>query len=161
MAVETRYVVIRTDKSNKEQEVMTFTDKRAADEYDKMLDMADGMFELLQSQTLQDEVGLADEQCEALSIFLAKQREEVLIALQAKKKPAAKASKSKAVKAKSEEQAELNINRSGGNSDVSNDVSNDVNTDVKKNKSDPESDVHSDDTEDNLIDFIIEKDDAA
>ncbi|QTH64713.1 YebG family protein [Psychrosphaera ytuae] len=146
MAVETRYVVIRTDKSNKEQEVMTFTDKRAADEYDKMLDMADGMFELLQSNELQGELKLADEQCEALSIFLAKQREEVLIALQAKKKPVSKANKSKSSKAKSENQAQLDIN-----DEVS----------TKKIQSESESDVHSDDIEDNLIDFVIEKDDAA
>ena len=146
MAVETRYVVIRTDKSNKEQEVMTFTDKRAADEYDKMLDMADGMFELLQSNELQGELKLADEQCEALSIFLAKQREEVLIALQAKKKPVSKANKSKPSKAKSENQAQLDIN-----DEVS----------TKKIQSESESDVHSDDIEDNLIDFVIEKDDAA
>ena len=146
MAVETRYVVIRTDKSNKEQEVMTFTDKRAADEYDKMLDMADGMFELLQSNELQGELKLADEQCEALSIFLAKQREEVLIALQAKKKPDSKANKSKPSKAKSENQAQLDIN-----DEVS----------TKKIQSESESDVHSDDIEDNLIDFVIEKDDAA
>ncbi|MDC2890919.1 YebG family protein [Psychrosphaera algicola] len=81
MAVATQYVVIRTTRQNEEQEVMTFTDKRAADDYDKMLDMADGMFELLHNS----DVTLSEEQCEELSIFLAKEREEVLIALQAKK----------------------------------------------------------------------------
>ncbi|MDU0114350.1 YebG family protein [Psychrosphaera aquimarina] len=81
MAVETRYVVIRSNRNNEEQEVMTFTDKRSADDYDKMLDMADAMFEVLHNST----VNLPEQQCEELSIFLAKQREDVLVALQAKK----------------------------------------------------------------------------
>ncbi|MDA8621862.1 YebG family protein [Psychrosphaera sp.] len=140
MAVETRYVVIRTDKSNKEQDVMTFTDKRAADEYDKMLDMADDMFELLQ----QSGVKVDDQQAEELSIFLAKQREEVLIALQAKKKPTAKKSKPKA-NADAENQTDL-VDEAG---------------DSKKLKSELQSEPHSEDSEDNLVDFVIEKDDAA
>ncbi len=138
MAVETRYVVIRTDKSNKEQDVMTFTDKRAADEYDKMLDMADDMFELLQKSG----VNVEDKEVEALSIFLAKQREEVLFALQAKKKPAPKKAK-----AKSEKQTDL--------------VDSTQEPVAKKQKSEAESDSHSNEAEDNLVDFVIEKDDAA
>lgn len=145
MAVETRYVVIRTDKSNKEQEVMTFTDKRAADEYDKMLDMADDMFELLQQDVIKGQLEINDEQCEALSIFLAKQREDVLIALQAKKKPTAKASSKK--KKADENQPELGLDASANSS--------------KKPKSETESVSHSEETEDNLVDFVIEKDDAA
>lgn len=145
MAVETRYVVIRTDKSNKEQDVMTFTDKRAADEYDKMLDMADDMFELLQ----QSGVKVDDQQAEELSIFLAKQREEVLVALQAKKKPVAKKSKSKPAN-----QADLvdNADESEKNEKVNS---------AKKTESELQSDAHSEESEDNLIDFVIEKDDAA
>lgn len=144
MAVETRYVVIRTDKSNKEQEVMTFTDKRAADEYDKMLDMADGMFELLQHEDLKGQLEINDQQCEALSIFLAKQREDVLIALQAKKKPTAKA----ATKKKKADEAQPDLDLSSGET-------------AKKTKSEAESVSRSEDTEDNLVDFVIEKDDAA
>ncbi|GAB3004043.1 YebG family protein [Psychrosphaera aestuarii] len=145
MAVETRYVVIRTDKSNKEQDVMTFTDKRAADEYDKMLDMADDMFELLQ----QSGVKVDDQQAEELSIFLAKQREDVLIALQAKKKPV-----TKKPKAKSDTQADLvdTADESEKNEQANN---------AKKTESELQSDAHSDESEDNLIDFVIEKDDAA
>lgn len=145
MAVETRYVVIRTDKSNKEQDVMTFTDKRAADEYDKMLDMADDMFELLQ----QSGVKVDDQQAEELSIFLAKQREDVLVALQAKKKPVAKKPK-----AKSDNQADLvdTADESEKNEQANS---------VKKTESELQSDTHSDESEDNLIDFVIEKDDAA
>ncbi|MFT6193198.1 MAG: dsDNA-binding SOS-regulon protein [Cognaticolwellia sp.] len=76
MAVESRYVVIR-----KAVEVETFMDKRAADEYDKMLDIADGLSVILE----QASVEISESICEELSIYLAQNREEVLVALQAKK----------------------------------------------------------------------------
>ncbi|MBL4909404.1 MAG: YebG family protein [Alteromonadaceae bacterium] len=76
MAVESRFVVIRNGV-----EVQTFMDKKAADEYDKMLDMADNLTTMLSSS----DVALSDELTEELSIFLAQNRDEVLIALQAKK----------------------------------------------------------------------------
>jgi dsDNA-binding SOS-regulon protein len=76
MAVESRYVVIR-----KAVEVETFMDKRAADEYDKMLDIADGLSEILE----QAPVELSENIREELSVYLAQNREEVLVALQAKK----------------------------------------------------------------------------
>jgi len=83
MAVEARYVVIRQNA-----EVKTFMDKKAADEYDKMLDMADNLTEMLAKAP----VALSEDIAEELSVFLASNREDVLIALQAKKpKPAAKA----------------------------------------------------------------------
>ena len=78
MAVETRYVVVRGGN-----EIMTFADKKAADEYDRMLDMADNLNELLGGAKLQ----LDDAQREDLSIYLAKNRDEVLYALLAKKRP--------------------------------------------------------------------------
>ena len=111
MAVESRFVVIRNGV-----EAKTFMDKKSADEYDKMLDMADNL-SLMFSQS---SVELSDSANEELSIFLAQHREEVLVALLAKKptktivkksvekvtdlpiaeteikKPAAKAKKSKA-----------------------------------------------------------------
>lgn len=80
MAVESRFVVIRQGV-----EVETFMDKKAADEYDKMLDMADNLAEMLTTVP----VKLSDNDKEELSIYLAKHREEVLIALQAKKPKAA------------------------------------------------------------------------
>lgn len=96
MAVESRFVVIREGV-----EVKTFMDKKSADEYDKMLDMADGITALLESSPVE----LSEDVKEELSIYLAKSREDVLIALQAKKaKPAAKATKPKAVE-KSDELA--------------------------------------------------------
>lgn len=76
MAVESRFVVIRQGV-----EVETFMDKKAADEYDKMLDMADNLTEMFEQAPIE----LNDEMKEELSIFLAKHREDVLIALQAKK----------------------------------------------------------------------------
>jgi len=87
MAVESRFVVIRQGV-----EVQTFMDKKAADEYDKMLDMADGLTEIFEAAPIE----LSETIMEDLSIYLAQHREEVLIALQAKKakpvkKPVAKA----------------------------------------------------------------------
>ena len=81
MAVESRFVVIRNGV-----EVETFMDKKAADEYDKMLDMADNLTEMLQKAPIE----LSESIQEELSIYLAKNREDVLIALQAKKPKVAK-----------------------------------------------------------------------
>ncbi|PSW12582.1 multidrug DMT transporter permease [Photobacterium sanctipauli] len=81
MAVIVKYVVERNG-----EEKMTFTSKSEADAYDKMLDMADDMFTLLgESKLFEDEA-----KQEELSLFLAQKREEVLIALGAKKKAAPK-----------------------------------------------------------------------
>ena len=76
MAVESRFVVIRQGV-----EVETFMDKKAADEYDKMLDMADSLAEMFESTTLDLDEKIREELC----IYLAKNREDVLVALQAKK----------------------------------------------------------------------------
>ncbi|WP_371186741.1 YebG family protein [Thalassotalea maritima] len=98
MAVESRFVVVRDGV-----EVETFMDKKSADEYDKMLDMADSLSELLEQSPLK----LDDQVVEELSVFLAKHRDDVLISLQAKKaKPAItkKVATSKAVSSKVAEQ---------------------------------------------------------
>ncbi|KGJ90687.1 YebG family protein [Colwellia psychrerythraea] len=76
MAVESRFVVIRNGV-----EAKTFMDKKSADEYDKMLDMADNLSQMFS----QSSVELSDSANEELSIFLAQHREEVLVALLAKK----------------------------------------------------------------------------
>lgn len=76
MAVESRFVVIRQGA-----EVQTFMDKRAADEYDKMLDMADSLAEML----TQAPVELSEQVREELGIYFAQHRDDVLVALQAKK----------------------------------------------------------------------------
>ncbi len=76
MAVESRFVVIRQGV-----EVETFMDKKAADEYDKMLDMADNLSEMFKSVPFE----LSEEIKEDLSIYLAQNRENVLVELQEKK----------------------------------------------------------------------------
>ena len=76
MAVESRFVVIRHGV-----EANTFMDKKSADEYDKMLDMADNLAEVFAQSTIE----LTESMSEELSIYLAQNREEVLVALLAKK----------------------------------------------------------------------------
>lgn len=89
MAVIVKYVVERNG-----EEKMTFTSKTEADAYDKMLDVADELFTLLnESNLIEDE-----EKQEELSLYLAKHKEDVLVALGAKRKPAPKKAKIEAVK---------------------------------------------------------------
>ena len=76
MAVETRYAVVR-----KGVEVLLTTDKKEADEYDKMLDTA----ELLELLIHEAELNLDEAVVESLSIHLAKNKQDVLVALGAKK----------------------------------------------------------------------------
>lgn len=99
MAVESRFVVIRNGV-----EAKTFMDKKSADEYDKMLDMADNLSQVFS----QSSVELSDSANEELSIYLAQHREEVLVALLAKKpaKVAVKKADEKVVEAESVEVAD-------------------------------------------------------
>ncbi len=94
MAVESRFVVIRHGV-----EAKTFMDKKSADEYDKMLDMADNLANVFAQSPLE----LSDSASEELSIYLAQHREEVLIALFAKK-PASKVPVKKAAKKAAEKE---------------------------------------------------------
>ena len=87
MAVESRFVVMRNGV-----EVETFMDKKAADDYDKMLDIADSLVDMLNKAPAKMDENIVEE----LSIYLAQNRDDVLVALQAKKakvasKPATKA----------------------------------------------------------------------
>lgn len=66
MAVAVKYVVVRNG-----EEKMTFANKKDADAYDKMLDLADSLGEWLQ----QAPITLEDEQREGLSFFLAENKE--------------------------------------------------------------------------------------
>ena len=76
MAVIIKYVVERNGA-----EKMTFTSKAEADAYDKMLDTADELTTFLSNSKL-----LADEQVtEALALYMAQQKDELLVALGAKK----------------------------------------------------------------------------
>lgn len=142
MAVKTQYVVIRTNKDGEELEVKTFTDKRSADDYDKMLDMADAVHALLEHT----EVSLTDKDKEELSIFFAQNREELLIALQAKKKPVTK-------KKNNDKQQNLLNDEEVDISPAS--LSETLLTDNKSAKQEIT------ENEAKLVDFVIEKDDAA
>jgi dsDNA-binding SOS-regulon protein len=88
MAVENRFVVIRHGV-----EAKTFMDKKSADDYDKMLDMADNLADVFTKSP----IDLSDAVSEELSIYLAQNRDEVLVALLAKK-PAPKAPIKKSTK---------------------------------------------------------------
>ncbi len=81
MAVIVKYVVERNG-----EEKMTFASKAEADAYDKLLDMSEELFELLGKSDLIDDENKRDE----LAMFLAQNKEEVLFALGAKRKPAPK-----------------------------------------------------------------------
>ncbi len=96
MAVESRFVVIRHGV-----EAKTFMDKKSADDYDKMLDMADNLAGVFAKST----IDLSDAASEELSIYLAQHRDEVLIALLAKKPPV-KASAKKSTKKSAEKETD-------------------------------------------------------
>ncbi|MFT5547117.1 YebG family protein, partial [Rheinheimera aquimaris] len=83
MAVIIKYVVERNGA-----EKMTFTSKAEADAYDKMLDTADELSSFLTATELMSN----EKQTEALALYLAQHKDDLLIALGAKK-PAAKADK--------------------------------------------------------------------
>lgn len=93
MAVIVKYVVERNG-----EEKMTFTSKAEADAYDKMLDMADELFELLAKSELIEQ----EDAQEKLAMYLAQNKEEVLYALGAKRRPTPK--KAKAAKTAVSEQ---------------------------------------------------------
>ncbi|EAW1399274.1 DNA damage-inducible protein YebG [Salmonella enterica subsp. enterica] len=82
MAVEVKYVVIREG-----EEKMSFTSKKEADAWDKMLDTAD----LLDTWLEQSPVVLEDGQREALSLWLAEHKEVLSTILKTGKLPSAQA----------------------------------------------------------------------
>lgn len=84
MAVIVKYVVERNG-----EEKMTFTSKAEADAYDKMLDMADELFDLLGKSDLLEDEGKRED----LAMFLAQNKEELLYALGAKRRPTPKKEK--------------------------------------------------------------------
>ncbi|QMI05477.1 DNA damage-inducible protein YebG [Citrobacter sp. RHB25-C09] len=82
MAVEIKYVVIREG-----EEKMSFTSKKEADAYDKMLDTAD----LLDTWLEQSPLALEDEQREALSLWLAEHKDVLSTILKTGKLPSPQA----------------------------------------------------------------------
>lgn len=69
MAVIVRYIVERNGV-----EKMTFTTKKEADAYDKMLDIADNLFEFIESA----ELDIDESKIEDLSLFLAENKDTTL-----------------------------------------------------------------------------------
>lgn len=92
MAVIVKYIVVRNG-----EEKMTFATKKEADAYDKMLDIADNLFEFLEKSKIK----IDETQLEEISLLLAENRMElihVLRGLKPPKKPMAKPSTKPAVK---------------------------------------------------------------
>jgi dsDNA-binding SOS-regulon protein len=69
MAVIVKYIVVRNG-----EEKMTFATKKEADAYDKMLDIADNLFEFLDKSELK----LPEDQMEQISLLLAENRDAVM-----------------------------------------------------------------------------------
>ena len=69
MAVITQFVVVREGV-----EKMTFTSKKEADAYDKMLDIADNLFPFIQNSDL----NLEENTLEQLSFYLASNKDDLL-----------------------------------------------------------------------------------
>ena len=68
MAVIVQYIVERNGVQK-----MTFTDKKEADQYDKMLDIAESLYEYIDAANLP----LSEESLEPLSLFLAENSIEI------------------------------------------------------------------------------------
>jgi dsDNA-binding SOS-regulon protein len=78
MAVVVKYVVVKNG-----EEKMTFTSKKEADAYDRLLDIADVMAEFLANS----ELDLTDVQCEAVGHYLAMNRDDISQILKSGKLP--------------------------------------------------------------------------
>ncbi len=72
MAVIVKFIVVRNG-----EEKMTFATKKEADEYDKMLDIADNVFGFLENSKIK----LDETQLEAISLLLAENREKLMLIL--------------------------------------------------------------------------------
>ena len=91
MAVIVKYIVVRNG-----DEKMTFATKKEADEYDKMLDIADNVLEFLENSKLSLEVN----QLQDMSLYMAENRNNLMAILKGsqpgKKAPAPSAPKAQA-----------------------------------------------------------------
>ena len=76
MAVIVKYIVVRNG-----EEKMTFATKKEADAYDKMLDIADNLFEFLDKSKIK----LNENQLEDISLLLAEKKDKVMTILRGKK----------------------------------------------------------------------------
>jgi len=85
MAVIVKFIVVRNG-----EEKMTFATKKEADAYDKMLDVADNLFEFLDSSKLK----LNENQLEDISLLLSENKDKVMTILRGQKTTKAAAKKS-------------------------------------------------------------------
>ena len=69
MAVIVKYIVVRNG-----EEKMTFATKKEADAHDKMLDIADNLFDFLECTKTK----LTEAQLEEVSLIMAQKREELM-----------------------------------------------------------------------------------
>ena len=90
MAVIVKYIVVRNG-----EEKMTFATKKEADAHDKMLDIADNLFDFLDASDLK----IDEELLENVSLLLAQRRDEVLPLLKGSK-PKPKAAKKETAESK-------------------------------------------------------------
>ena len=103
MAVIVQYIVVRNG-----EEKMTFATKKEADAYDKMLDIADNLFDFLDKLNL----GIGEAELEKLSFQMAEKKDDVTAILRGVKpqkktvkKTSSKQKESPAQKAKPPKQA--------------------------------------------------------
>jgi dsDNA-binding SOS-regulon protein len=91
MAVIVKYIVVRNG-----EEKMTFATKKEADAYDKMLDIADNLFEFLENSKIK----LTENQLEAVSLLMAENRNQLISILRGTKKTTSAKSETTPKKAK-------------------------------------------------------------
>ncbi|RLB88855.1 MAG: hypothetical protein DRH26_12740 [Deltaproteobacteria bacterium] len=72
MAVIVKYIVVRNG-----EEKMTFATKKEADAHDKMLDIADNLFDFLESAKTK----LTEDQLEDISLVMAQKRDALMLIL--------------------------------------------------------------------------------
>lgn len=87
MAVIVKYIVVRNG-----EEKMTFATKKEADAYDKMLDIADNLFEFLEKSKIKINENLLED----ISLFLAEKRDQVIPILRGTKPKKKAADKTRA-----------------------------------------------------------------
>ncbi len=82
MAVIVKYIVVRNG-----EEKMTFATKKEADAYDKMLDIADNLFNFFEKSKIKPKIKIAETQLEEISLLLAENRIELIHVLRGVKPP--------------------------------------------------------------------------
>ena len=108
MAVIVKYIVVRNG-----EEKMTFATKKEADAYDKMLDVADNLFDFLETS----EVELSEDQLETISLLLAENKTtliQILKGTKPKEMPKARPEKDQAPGEKKDKKAEKKSDKKPG-----------------------------------------------